>query len=302
MENILNEILSWKDILKNHKKSRYDLKPIENHFSSFEKYKLSFENMFYEELKSQFKRILEISLNKEKILSARVLWSGIRNKKFIINAILVNGLLKESDSKRLALVISKKKINQKQKSKKAFAIIRRNLTNNKILLLEINFLWWKEFKEKNQIFKIILFKQTSGFLGLVREFEALNSFKNIGSQIGQIILSPRQDVSIFGGLKVDLLDKFHLRHHFNGSQIKAIISFLKYDITLIQGPPGTGKTRTILGIISLINITQKNFFGKFISAKLFPEKIIVCAPSNAAIDENVMRSIQGFTFISNFFR
>jgi senataxin len=44
------------------------------------------------------------------------------------------------------------------------------------------------------------------------------------------------------------------------------------DIMLIQGPPGTGKTHTILGLISLFLLNNNG-------------KILICAPSNAAIDE-----------------
>ena len=43
---------------------------------------------------------------------------------------------------------------------------------------------------------------------------------------------------------------------------------------------GTGKTHTIKGIISMLNYSLKNF-----------KKILVCAPSNAAIDEIVTRLI-----------
>jgi senataxin len=54
------------------------------------------------------------------------------------------------------------------------------------------------------------------------------------------------------------------------------------DILLIQGPPGTGKTHTIRGIISML-----------LSSGI--KKIMVCAPSNAAIDEIVSRvATKGF--------
>lgn len=43
---------------------------------------------------------------------------------------------------------------------------------------------------------------------------------------------------------------------------------------------GTGKTHTIKGIISMLNYAVKN-----------NRKILVCAPSNAAIDEIVTRLI-----------
>jgi len=51
------------------------------------------------------------------------------------------------------------------------------------------------------------------------------------------------------------------------------------DFLLIQGPPGTGKTHTIKGIISMLFSCVKS------------RKILVCAPSNAAIDEIVTRLI-----------
>ena len=48
------------------------------------------------------------------------------------------------------------------------------------------------------------------------------------------------------------------------------------EILLIQGPPGTGKTHTITGIISMLLTAGTN-------------KIHVCAPSNAAVDEILFR-------------
>ena len=50
------------------------------------------------------------------------------------------------------------------------------------------------------------------------------------------------------------------------------------DMLLIQGPPGTGKTHTIKGVISMISHSCN-------------KKILVCAPSNAAIDEIITRLI-----------
>ena len=63
---------------------------------------------------------------------------------------------------------------------------------------------------------------------------------------------------------------------FNEPQKNAIFKanlMKNNDILLIQGPPGTGKTHTILGLVSLL---LKNDMRS---------KILICAPSNAAIDE-----------------
>jgi len=51
---------------------------------------------------------------------------------------------------------------------------------------------------------------------------------------------------------------------------------LEDSLLLIQGPPGTGKTQTITGMIAML-----------ISANV--DKILICAPSNAAIDEIITR-------------
>ena len=61
----------------------------------------------------------------------------------------------------------------------------------------------------------------------------------------------------------------------------------EHDIMLIQGPPGTGKTHTITGIISMLLSSGVN-------------KIHVCAPSNAAVDEILARlSVNGIHGVSN---
>lgn len=67
--------------------------------------------------------------------------------------------------------------------------------------------------------------------------------------------------------------------HLNHSQVEAIFGVLesKSMITLIHGPPGTGKTQTIVGLLDLIHKLDRN-----------PD-ILLCAPSNGAIDELAFR-------------
>lgn len=57
----------------------------------------------------------------------------------------------------------------------------------------------------------------------------------------------------------------------NSSQINAIKTSLNSPLSLIQGPPGTGKTVTSATIVYHLS-------------KLSKEKILVCAPSNVAVD------------------
>ena len=71
------------------------------------------------------------------------------------------------------------------------------------------------------------------------------------------------------------LDNIKKKNIFNSSQTEAIIKaseMNRKDILLIQGPPGTGKTHTILGLLSLFLLNNDG-------------KILICAPSNTAIDE-----------------
>ncbi|KAJ3910558.1 SEN1 N terminal-domain-containing protein [Lentinula edodes] len=79
-----------------------------------------------------------------------------------------------------------------------------------------------------------------------------------------------------------MMNKFKV----NEPQAKAIVSALKSDgFVLIQGPPGTGKTSTICALISasLETISQGP------SKNHEKRKVLLCAPSNAAIDEIVYR-------------
>jgi regulator of nonsense transcripts 1 len=58
----------------------------------------------------------------------------------------------------------------------------------------------------------------------------------------------------------------------NGSQISAIKAVLSTPLSLIQGPPGTGKTVTSATIIYHL-------------AKMNGNQVLVCAPSNVAVDQ-----------------
>lgn len=90
----------------------------------------------------------------------------------------------------------------------------------------------------------------------------------------------------------------------NISQAKAIIGANREEgFSLIQGPPGTGKTKTILGIVghflSSIAANPNTIITPVLnSAGMSDEtkpvnKVLICAPSNAAVDELVVRLKDG---------
>lgn len=49
----------------------------------------------------------------------------------------------------------------------------------------------------------------------------------------------------------------------------------------MQGPPGTGKTSTLLGVLACELAKLEYFSSKALNLNL---KILVCAPSNSAVD------------------
>lgn len=95
------------------------------------------------------------------------------------------------------------------------------------------------------------------------------------------------------------------KYHLNTSQAEAIVNTVaKEGFSLIQGPPGTGKTKTILGIIGYFlstrnalpsNVIQYPHGNSSLTTEqlLKKQKILICAPSNAAVDEIVLRLKEG---------
>lgn len=88
-------------------------------------------------------------------------------------------------------------------------------------------------------------------------------------------------------------------YNLNHSQAKAIIGTEKSKgFSLIQGPPGTGKTKTILGIVGYnlqqlaVGNIEPTIKGNQ-APKKKEDKILICAPSNAAVDELVLRLKEG---------
>lgn len=86
----------------------------------------------------------------------------------------------------------------------------------------------------------------------------------------------------------------------NDSQAQAISGTVHGDgFSLIQGPPGTGKTKTILGIIGYfltntsVGVYQVMTPGTVQNGAIPKRKILICAPSNAAVDELVLRIKNG---------
>lgn len=105
----------------------------------------------------------------------------------------------------------------------------------------------------------------------------------------------------------EAIDNVMKNYFLNPGQAKAIMNAKDNDgFTLVQGPPGTGKTKTIVAMVGALltgHINNKSAVAVPIARPQGPgahanqpppmKKLLVCAPSNAAVDELVLRLKQG---------
>jgi senataxin len=134
----------------------------------------------------------------------------------------------------------------------------------------------------------------------LREFEVLSRLPKY--PICDAILRPRPAKIAKSDRK--LVDYVMKDYGVNRSQAEAVIDscYLEEGFLLIQGPPGTGKTKTILAIIAALksaHISDSSSISSVFSVEEDTKKqyelpkvhgpLLVCAPSNAAIDEIVRR-------------
>ncbi|XP_066896514.1 probable helicase senataxin isoform X2 [Kogia breviceps] len=89
---------------------------------------------------------------------------------------------------------------------------------------------------------------------------------------------------------------------FNEDQKKAIetaYAMVKHSpavakICLIHGPPGTGKSKTIVGLLYCLLTERRGHSYENSNAKIKQNRVLVCAPSNAAVDELMKKIILEF--------
>ncbi|KAK4706098.1 senataxin, partial [Phenoliferia sp. Uapishka_3] len=130
-----------------------------------------------------------------------------------------------------------------------------------------------------------------------REYSALQTLRYL--ELCSDIISPRPPPR----LDVDsrTLERTMKAYVVNEPQAKAILGSLQTrGFSLIQGPPGTGKTKTILGLIgAFIDSRPRAATAITVGKPTAPgaiapvAKVLLCAPSNAAVDEVAKRLMAG---------
>ncbi|TBU03006.1 ATP-dependent helicase Upf1 [Hamiltosporidium tvaerminnensis] len=125
-------------------------------------------------------------------------------------------------------------------------------------------------------------KYICGLSTVFREYNSLFYFKN--SSLSDFILAP--NLIPLRNLKVKYTAAEVARNfELNYSQAQSLLACFNSTspFTLIQGPPGTGKTKTIVAIVAAF--LNSDFYIK----KFTKPRILVCAPSNVAVDELTRR-------------
>ncbi|TFY66727.1 hypothetical protein EVG20_g4365 [Dentipellis fragilis] len=131
---------------------------------------------------------------------------------------------------------------------------------------------------------------------LHREFGALASMQYY--DYAEMILHP--NLAWKASVDESELQRTASIYNVNTPQALAIASVMQTDgFSLIQGPPGTGKTSTICGLVQAFLSSRRGpaasvQVGRSAPAEKLPsKKILLCAPSNAAIDEVAYRLKEG---------
>ncbi|CAM1502138.1 Fc.00g041220.m01.CDS01 [Cosmosporella sp. VM-42] len=138
-----------------------------------------------------------------------------------------------------------------------------------------------------------------------REYAALESLQYY-DLMDEILKAQPSPVLRYGDEKVSSCMQ---NYELNRGQAMAVLGAHDNDgFTLIQGPPGTGKTKTIVAMVGNLLSEELNKTGGNgipVGVPLRPngapagnnqprsKKLLVCAPSNAAVDELVLRLKNG---------
>ncbi|KAI0458069.1 SEN1 N terminal-domain-containing protein [Xylaria acuta] len=111
----------------------------------------------------------------------------------------------------------------------------------------------------------------------------------------------------------EAVEKAMKNYHLNQGQAKAILHAKENDaFTLVQGPPGTGKTKTIVAMVGALLAGTQSAPSMSTAIKRpdgtaptgnrgTAKKLLVCAPSNAAVDELVLRLKAGVKSMNGTF-
>ncbi|KAK3331016.1 SEN1 N terminal-domain-containing protein [Apodospora peruviana] len=142
-----------------------------------------------------------------------------------------------------------------------------------------------------------------------REYAALESLQYYDLMDEVLKAAPSPMLNFGDGAIEGVMSNYQL----NRGQARAILNAKENDgFTLVQGPPGTGKTKTIVAMVGCLLtgvLKTSSSSAVAISRPGLPsstgtgttKKLLVCAPSNAAVDELVLRLMAGVKTMNGSF-
>lgn len=292
VDRMYKDILAWN--------GKYDKcissTPIPFKFHSYEDYFTAFEPLLIMECKAQVLRGLEELNVKEK--STMTVLSVINSDQFHDVTFLSKRTLEISDFDLIKCRLAEKS-NVDNITDDVMGIVMSTKTKQDQLDVVVRFFfqnsltkWVTGLREKVDW----IFYKVCNLVTINREYQALCGLQHFS--LCDFILNPLLKSTPADKLS-SLAKDLEKTYSINTSQSTAIATacLSSNPFVLIQGPPGTGKTTTILGMV-----------GAFLSGKMssnvivsphtivdspMPTKILICAPSNAAVDEIVIRLSKG---------
>ncbi|KAG4301639.1 hypothetical protein PCK1_002124 [Pneumocystis canis] len=172
------------------------------------------------------------------------------------------------------------KVQTVSKKKDSVELTLRTYPSNKMSII---------LRPNNELYGLKLLS----LITIQREYSALKSLEYLELR-DDIISAKSQQLPVISSNEIY---RAMTTYNVNKPQAEAIIGVTKSTgFYLIQGPPGTGKTKTILGMINAFLSESKSKLTCYETTQKnnCSSKLLVCAPSNAAIDEIVQRLKQGF--------
>ena len=205
------------------------------------------------------------------------------------------------------IVISSSSVSNGKNSDEATNIVILQHSDPKFALLTDETI--SEALEKRKKWRL---KPIGNISSCARDYQAVKLFSDLELRLQSAVLRPglRKHRSSELSHKIKAFaPKLYseIEKKYNVSQIQAIETAVesRNPLTLIQGPPGTGKTHTILGIVGAIlsgipshNARRKptpvrigdSFRADEVSSnRTSSNRILICAPSNAAVNEITRR-------------
>nr|UXY87385.1 component of a tRNA splicing complex, sen1 [Cryptomonas sp.] len=304
---LMTEILSWKISIFKENKMLYRCQKIPRIFESIEEYKKNFEPLFLEEIYAQFVHLLKVDNDVKMVKNGFIYRIELdKDKISMFISFATEEIYQYQIGSLVVIYFNPDKYKNNSEKIFIFGIVSDVFVEHKYLRIEVDISNQFFFSEEKKDISIFLFNQISATLPYVKGYDVIHSLEKIPSKIRNILLYGISKKEFFQPVTNYDLSKSHLKKHFNKSQTDAIFAVFEKEITLIQGPPGTGKTRTIVGIISLLakesitdSLELNDVFRNKVKEKilyLHSKRIIICATSNAAVDENATRSSAGFPY------